>query len=393
MTTAAPQRHVLLRITPFVLIIFCGYLPVGMPLAALPLQVHDALGFGNLVVGSIIGLQSVVTLVTRPMAGSLCDRSGPKSSVLLGGTASVAASVIYFASTFSPFAGYASLGLLLAARTVSGLAESLLMTGALAWAIAVVGVQNTGKVMVWVGIGMYTAIAAGAPLGIALMSRDGAAYGFAAVSVGMIVFSVLAIAAATFIAPVAAFGGERLPFMKVVGRIAPCGMGLALATIGFGAIGTFDALDFQHQGWPGEGYALTGFGVAYVLTRLALGGWPDRFGGARVAVWSLAIECFGQIMLWLAPQPIVAFAGTILTGIGYALVFPSFGIEAVKRVPPVNRGAALGAYVAFFDVGFGVAGPTTGLLAGAFGYASVFVAGAFAAASAIVVARVTREAN
>ena len=85
-------------------------------------------------------------------------------------------------------------------------------------------------------------------------------------------------------------------------------------------------------------------------------------------------------MLWLAPQPAVAFAGTILSGIGYALVFPSFGIEAMKQVPPASRGAALGAYAAFFDIGFGLAGPTTGLLAGAFGYPSVFAAGAFGAA-------------
>jgi hypothetical protein len=44
-TMAKPQRGVLLRITPFVLVIFFAYLTVGMPLAAIPLQVHDVLGF------------------------------------------------------------------------------------------------------------------------------------------------------------------------------------------------------------------------------------------------------------------------------------------------------------------------------------------------------------
>lgn len=95
-------------------------------------------------------------------------------------------------------------------------------------------------------------------------------------------------------------------------------------------------------------------------------------------------------MLWLAPHPAVAFAGTIFTGIGNALVFPSLGIEAVKHVPPASRGAALGAYVACFDVGFGLAGPTTGLIAGAFGYPSVFALGALGAAAAILVARRSR---
>lgn len=385
--TIAPQRRVLLRIAPFTLIIFVGYLPVGMPLAALPLQVRDVLGFGTLVVGSAIGLQSLVTLLTRQFAGSLCDRKGAKFGVLLGGAAATAASVVYLLSALPTLGAYAALGLMLVARIISGLAESLLMTGALSWGIGTVGAANTGKVMVWVGIGLYAAIAAGAPIGVALMAFAGASSGFAAVSLGMIAFSLLTTAAASLVPPVAPPDGERLPFMRVVGQIAPFGAGLALATLAFGAIGAFAALDFQHQGWPGAGFALTGFGVAYVVTRLVFGGWPDRFGGARVAAWSLLIEGAGQLMLWLAPQPATAFAGTVLTGIGYALVFPSFGIEAMKRVPAASRGAALGAYVAFFDVGFGVAGPTTGLLAGALGYPWAFFVGALGALAAVLVAR------
>ena len=264
------------------------------------------------------------------------------------------------------------------------------MTGALAWGIGAVGPKNTGKVMVWVGIGLYTAIAVGAPIGIALMKPQSVAGGFAAVSLGMIAISALATAVTSFIPAVAPAGGERLPFTEVIGRIAPFGAGLALATLAFGAIGTFAALDFQDRGWPGAGFALTGYGAAYVLTRVCFGGWPDRFGGGRVAAWSLFVECIGQLMLWLAPHPAVAFAGTIFTGIGNALVFPSLGIEAVKHVPPASRGAALGAYVACFDVGFGLAGPTTGLIAGAFGYPSVFALGALGAAAAILVARRSR---
>jgi MFS family permease len=390
-TTAPPERRVLLRIAPFTLIIFLVYLTVGMPLAALPLQVHDVLGFGNLTVGITIGLQALVTLLTRQFAGGLCDRRGAKVGVLLGSGVSILASAIYLASAATSLGPAASLALLLAARVISGLAESLVMTGSLAWGIGAVGPKNTGKVMVWVGIGLYTAIAVGAPVGVELMKLQSVAGGFAAVSLGMIAISVLATAVTSFIPAVAPLGGERLPFRQVIGRIAPFGAGLALATLAFGAIGAFAALDFQDKGWPGAGFALTGYGAAYVLTRLCFGGWPDRFGGARVAAWSLVVECLGQIMLWLAPHPAMAFAGAIFTGIGNALVFPSLGIEAVKRVPPASRGAALGAYVACFDVGFGLAGPTTGLMAGAFGYSSVFALGALGAAAAILVARRSRS--
>ena len=386
-TAAAPPRHVLLRLAPFVLIIFCAYLSVGMPLAAIPLQVHDRLGFGSLTVGIAIGIQSLATLATRQFAGAFCDRSGARFGVLVGAAVQVAGGMIYLLSALPPLGAYPSLGVLLAGRVILGLGESLVMTGSLAWGIGVVGAQNTGRVMVWVGIGLYAAIAAGGPIGIHLMAWPGAAGGFAAVSIATIISSILAAAPIAFIPGVPPPGGERLSFLNVIGRVAPFGFGLALATVGFGAIAAFAALDFQDKGWGGAGFVLTGFGFAYVLTRLTFGAWPDRFGGARVAAWSLLIEGIGQATLWLAPAPAAAFAGAILTGTGYALVFPSFGIEAVKRVPPSSRGAALGAYVAFFDLGFALAGPTTGLIAGAFGYPWVFAAGASAAIAAIVAAR------
>src|ERR1700689_280910 len=161
-STSVAQSRVVLRILPFALIIVCGYLPVGIPLAALPLQVHNELGFGTLAVGIVIGVQSLVTLITRPVAGMLCDRAGAKVAVLIGAGISIAASAIYFGSTTLALGAPGALALLLTARVISGLAESLIMTGCLSWALGTVGPQHTGKVMVWVGIGMYAAIAAGA---------------------------------------------------------------------------------------------------------------------------------------------------------------------------------------------------------------------------------------
>jgi MFS family permease len=383
---AAPPQRVLLRFAPAVFVIFFGYLAVAMPLAALPLQVRDQLGFGTFVVGVTVGIQWLVTLATRQLAGGLCDRNGPKPVVLLGGGCSLIASLTYLFAAVVPTGANVSLAAIVIARVILGLGESLLITGALAWAIAMVGPRHTGKVMVWVGIGMYGAVAAGAPLGLRLLAGHAVAGGFAAVAFAAIVCSLLAALIGLLIVPVAPHGGDRLPLVTVAARIAPFGAGLTLATLGFGAIATFAALDFQAKGWPGAGFALAGFGAAYIATRVMFGHWPDRFGGARVAFFSLIVEACGQILLWLAPIPAVAFAGAVMTGAGFSLVFPSFGIEAVKQVPPANRGSALGAYVAFFDLGFALAGPVTGLIAGALGYPAVFAAGAASAIAAVLAA-------
>lgn len=383
-TATGALPHVLLRFMPAVFIIFFGYLTVAMPLGVLPLQIHDRLGYGTVIVGIAIGVQSLVTLATRQVVGGLCDRRGPKLAVLLGGTCSVTASLIYLLACAAPLPTGAILAAILFARVILGIGESLLVTGSLAWAIAIVGPQHTGKVMVWVGIGLYGAVAAGAPLGFWLMTQTGIGGGFVAVALGAIVAALLAALIAVLIAPVAPPGGERASFINVAARIAPFGAGLALATVAFGAIAAFAALDFQSKGWSGAGFALASFGTAYIATRVIFGHWPDRFGGVRIALVSLAIEACGQILLWLAPIPAVAFAGAILTGAGFSLVFPSFGIEAVKRVSAADRGSALGAYAAFFDLGLAIAGPVTGFVAGGLGFPWAFATGALAAMVALV---------
>ena len=99
-TPANPQPGVLLRIAPFVLVVFFVYLTVGMPLAALPLQVHDVLGFDNLTIGIVVGAQSLATLVTRQFAGTLCDHRGAKFVMLFGTAGCILASGVYAISTW-----------------------------------------------------------------------------------------------------------------------------------------------------------------------------------------------------------------------------------------------------------------------------------------------------
>src|SRR3546814_11832930 len=77
-------KAVLLRLLPFVAIVFLGMLAIGIPLPVLPAQVHGTLGFGTIMVGWVIGIQSIATVLTRQYAGTTCDRRGVKTAVLLG---------------------------------------------------------------------------------------------------------------------------------------------------------------------------------------------------------------------------------------------------------------------------------------------------------------------
>jgi len=83
-------------------------------------------------------------------------------------------------------------------------------------------------------------------------------------------------------------------------------------------------------------------------------------GGAKIALICVLIEAAGQALIWLAPWASLALIGAGLTGFGWSLVYPGFGIEAVRRAPPESQGLAMGAYTAFLDLALGIAGPALG---------------------------------
>jgi predicted MFS family arabinose efflux permease len=78
--------------------------------------------------------------------------------------------------------------------------------------------------------------------------------------------------------------------------------------------------------------------------------------------------------------------GAGLTGFGYSLVYPGFGVEAVRRAPAESRGLAMGAYTAFLDVALAGASPLLGLVAAASDIGTVFLVGALSVVCAAPIA-------
>ncbi len=187
------------------------------------------------------------------------------------------------------------------------------------------------------------------------------------------------LAAVGAIPAVAPQAGRREPFRRIVGRIWRAGAAVGLQGVGFAALGAFLSLYFLSRGWPYAGLGLTCFGTGFVVVRLLFGHLPDRIGGVPVAVGSLAVKACGQYLLWLAPGPVPALAGALLTGLGCSMVFPALGSEVIKQVPPHLRGTAVGGFAAFQDLAYGATGPLVGVLADASGYSAVFLIGGLAA--------------
>jgi MFS family permease len=338
----------------------------------LPLHVHQGLGLGTFVVGLVTGSQFAASLVSRVWSGRYADSKGPKRAVVVGLLTAVAGGLLYLLSLGFVGTPWLSVAILLCGRALLGGAESLVITGAVSWGLALAGRANTGRVIAWVGMAMFAALAFGAPVGTTLYAYGG----FIAVDVATILMPLVTVMLVAPLSPVPAQHGTQAGLIKVLGRVWLPGFGAALSTVGFGAMIAFSSLLSAERSWSPVWLTFSAFAMALVAARLFFGQMPDKLGGANVALACVFVEAAGLALIWFASSSVVAASGAALTGFGYALVYPGLGVEAVGRAPPQSRGLAMGAYTVFLDVALGFGSPALGLLAGWTGLASVFLASA-----------------
>lgn len=344
---------------PIMGVVFVGFLVIGVAMPVLPLHVHDGLGFGTFVVGLLAGSQFAASLVSRPWAGHFSDARGANRGVVAGLLAAAGAGLLYLLSLSFSQSTMVSVAILLAGRALLGGAESFIITAAVSWGLALAHSNHTGKVIAWLGSAMFAAFAIGAPVGSALY----VAHGFAAISLATTLAPLAALPLVALLPAVAPSKHARASFVDVIGAVWVPGLGSALGSVGFGAVTTFVALLFATRGWANGWSAYTAYAVAFILARVFFSHLADRIGGAKVALVCAAVEAVGQALIWLAVRPEMALAGAALTGFGFSLVYPGFGVEAVRRVPAQSRGLATGAYTAFLDLAQGLASPALGLIA------------------------------
>ncbi len=367
---------------PIMAAVSIGFLVIGIALPVLPLHVHQDLGLSTFFVGLVTGSQFVASLASRVWAGHVSDRRGAKSAVIAGLMTAVAGGLVYLLSLGFAAAPRLSVAILLSGRALLGVAESFIITGGVSWGLALAGPSHAGRVIAWVGMAMFAALAVGAPFGTMLYGSGG----FAAVAAATILIPL----ATTFVVlPLKAaplHRGMRAGIFSVAGAVWMPGLGAALSSIGFGTMIAFSSLLATNQQWNPAWVLFSSFAASLVVARFFLGHIPDKLGGARVALMSIMIEAAGLACIWLASNRVFAATGAVFTGLGFALVYPGLGAEAVRRAPPQSRGLVMGAYTACLDVALGFGTPTLGLVASWAGLRSVFLTAAVVVLAAAVIA-------
>ena len=367
---SAAARRPMAALLPIMAVVLIAFLVVGLALPVLPLHVHRTLGFGTFVVGLVGGSQFTVSLLTRVWSGHFADSRGGKRTVLVGLAGATASGLLYLLSFSLTAMPLLSVTVLLLGRGLLGAAESFVITGALSWGLGHVDPLSAGRVIAWVGMAMFAALAVGAPIGTAL-------YDIGGLSAIALATALLPLATMPLVASLRAVPGRpraRPPLLSLAGAIWLPGLGAAFGSVGFGAILTFGSLLFAGRGWNPVWLPFTAFAASLIFARILCGHLPDKLGGARVALVSALLEAVGLAIIWLAPGRVFTAAGAGLAGFGYSLVYPGLGLEAIRRVPMQSRGLAMGAFTACLDLALGVAGPGLGLIASEVGLGAVFLA-------------------
>ncbi|MFO1068662.1 MAG: MFS transporter [Geminicoccaceae bacterium] len=240
----------MLALLPVMALVLLAFLVIGLGLPVLPLHVHDGLGFGPFTVGLVAGSQFAAAVVSRIWAGSHADRRGARRGIVLGLLFAAGGGLLYLLSLAPGAAPAVAVAVLVVARLLLGAAESFVITSGISWGFGLLGGDQSGRVIAWVGMAMFAAMALGAPLGTVLYDHGG----FMAVAVATLVVPLAALPAVLRLpAPPPAGSGARPEVLRLARLVWLPGTGCALASVGFGAI-----LAFGSCSTPGAAGARSG---------------------------------------------------------------------------------------------------------------------------------------
>ena len=366
------RSSVFITLLPVMTAVLVGFIIIGVALPVLPIHIKSNLGYGAFIVGVVASAQFLFALVSRIWSGAYSDTKGAKKAVIVGLIAASVAGLLYLVSVWFLNIPKLSLIILLLGRAILGGAESFVITGGIAWGLAIVSKEHSGKVIAWVGTAMFTAMALGGPIGIYLFNL----FGFGAIALLTLLLPLVVLVYLFYLPSLKPMPhsstGSLISAMK--GVWLP-GVGAALASLGYFTILAFSSLYYSSMGWQPVWMAFTAFGVALIITRMFVGDLPDRFGGAHIALLFVIIQSIGLFMMWCATSSFIASIGSVFVGVGYSLVYPGLGLEAVNSVSPQNRGMAMGIFTAFLDIAMAIGGPIFGWIGGTFGIGTIFLAG------------------
>ncbi|WP_413612683.1 MFS transporter [Bdellovibrio sp. HCB-110] len=338
---------------------FSVFFSIAILIPVLPLFIHDKLRLGDVAVGVIMGLQPTGAVGSRMLIGRATSKYGIWRTLAFGTSLCALGSLLFLLPSSASVFGIA--------RFLQGFGEGFTFTAGTTWVIATAPSQQKGRLVSLFGLSLWLGATIGPMVG-----------GFVNELQGFLAVVILAIIPPAIFGIISFFqlseplgSTSRLDWIPKE-SVAP-GITLALASTGFVAVSTFGALYFSSRAWDHGSWMVVAYGLGFVLMRVLGGHWIDRYSSARVASGSAALAALGMLLIVVSSHWLVTVFGSLLGGLGLALMYPALAIESVRGVEPAKQGNVLGWYTAFWDLSLLGSNFTFGWLAAQRGYPSVFV--------------------
>lgn len=350
---------------------FLGFLGFGSVLPALAPHIRLDLGASDRTVGFVIGTFSAVALCSRPFAGRFVDRKGRKLAFLAGLGSCTLAGLAYLL----PW-GVSAMYL---GRSLQGIGEACLYTGAAAWAVELAGVHRSARALGYVSSGIWGGIAAGPIVGQALGSFHRAAE-----------FQVVAaLAAAALLTQITE---DYVPHPHKRGGwfrtslLAP-GLAVGFVNVYYPVVTGFLILYLAQRSHAGP-TAFSVYAGFVLLSRFFLGGLPDRVHPRVTFYLGITFMAAGLLIIAANPTWIWAIIAAAVLGFGYSFPWASIASTVMRRAHSSERGSSVSVLSAFYDIFVGASSFSAGLLANAFGYRAAFLMAIASLAAAAILGRI-----
>jgi MFS family permease len=140
------------------------------------------------------------------------------------------------------------------------------------------------------------------------------------------------------------------------------------------------------------GVLAAAYPAVWALAQLGTGWASDRWGRKWLIAAGMWVQAAAILLIAATGEPPAWVAGTILLGLGTAMVYPTLLATIGDVAHPSWRANAVGVYRLWRDAGYAVGAVLSGLLADRFGLALAIAAtGALTALSGLLVAIRMRE--
>jgi MFS family permease len=141
-------------------------------------------------------------------------------------------------------------------------------------------------------------------------------------------------------------------------------------------------------GLEGIGWIKAIYPVVWGVGMIVTGPLSDRLGRKPLIVWGMFIQAIGHLVIGLGEAwPFESgMAGSVLLGIGTAMVYPALLAAVSDATHPTWRASSVGVYRFWRDIGYAVGALMAGVIASFFGLAwAVHAAGLLTLVSGLVV--------